>query len=405
MTRCRGVLEDCYSSSRYRRGNHGHRSRPVAPGGSQLTWRKKINSAKKVTFANPLFQVLGEYSHQTDFSLNQVVIASTTPSNWEDWFDPMREELFIPPCYSGQLSKEERIRNLLVSAPGWAPIASPTHHSDSAEEGLQLGCTETLQVSYMPAFPSSPLPHTAVLENGEQELEHTTTAPGQNSDNSNTQPSSVSAHHLVETAQQTDAYEPTEQEPSIEHFPVEQSLLNLDTEGLNDKEQNQPINGQQTITQLSANEPVHQPELAEQDTIDDLASFIDFISCTPPAPILNSPPATNPIPRPETFAEPQTTQRKSTRLANKAKLHPGKDSVQLAQKVLINKLGELSPGVKEQASSNTDFNKLAQHLPQPLTSAKMEAIKTLVEKGNQPKNKKKSRVLLAPETTPGAHKV
>src|SRR6185312_11228882 len=100
----------------------------------------------------------------------------------------------------------------------------------------------------------------------------------------------------------------------------------------------------------------------------DLASFIDIISCTPPAPILNSPPATNPIPQPETFAEPQTTQQKSTRLANKAKLHPGKDSVQLAQKVLINKLGELSPGVKEQASSNTDFNKLAQHLPQPLTS-------------------------------------
>jgi len=70
--------------------------------------------------------------------------------------------------------------------------------------------------------------------------------------------------------------------------------------------------------------------------------------------------------------------------------------------VLINKLGELSPGVKEQASSNSDFNKLAQHLPQPLTDAKMEAIKTLVEIGNQPRNKRKSRVLPMPGTAAAA---
>jgi hypothetical protein len=38
--------------------------------------------------------------------------------NETDWFDPMIDELFIPPCYSGHPSKEECIKNMLVSAPG-----------------------------------------------------------------------------------------------------------------------------------------------------------------------------------------------------------------------------------------------------------------------------------------------
>lgn len=83
MTRCRGVVEDCYSSSRFQGGNHGHCSRAMAPGGSQLTWRKKANFGKRVTFANPLYQIMGHPS------------------------------------------KEERIKNMLVSALGWAPVASP----------------------------------------------------------------------------------------------------------------------------------------------------------------------------------------------------------------------------------------------------------------------------------------
>jgi hypothetical protein len=70
-------------------------------------------------------------------------------------------------------------------------------------------------------------------------------------------------------------------------------------------------------------------------------------------------------------------------------LHLGKDSIQLAQRVLANKLGELSP---RQIDPNAEFVRLAQHLPQPLTATKMVAIHTLVEQGNQPKSNKKSRV-------------
>ena len=239
---------------------------------------------------------------------------------------------------------------MLVSAPGWAPVASPTHLGGTAEEGLQHDRIETVQVSYMHAFPSNTIPHTTILDNGERELEHTTTTPGENSDNCNLQPSPVSPQQPTESPQQIDACtSPTEQEPSSEHFSFEQSPYNLDTEGLHVNIQNQHASGQQTVTQLGANEPAQEPGVAVQDTIDDLASFIDFISCTPPTPILNTPPPANPLPQPETHTETNTAQQKSTRLANKAKLHPGKDSVQLAQRVLINKLGELSPGMKEQA--------------------------------------------------------
>ncbi|CAO2040981.1 unnamed protein product [Urochloa humidicola] len=141
---------------------------------------------------------------------------------------------------------------------------------------------------------------------------------------------------------------------------------------------------------LGVEESVANPIEAERNQ-DDINEFINFISRTPPAPILHTPPRVNPIPQSENFAEPTTTQRKSTRLADKAKLHPGKDSIQLAQQVLISKLGELSPEPKEQADTNTDFNKLAQHLPQPLTAGTMNAIQTLVEHGNQPRNKKRSK--------------
>jgi len=164
----------------------------MAPGGSQLTWRKKANFGKRVTFANSLYQIMGEYSHQNDLSLNQVVTVSTIPPNETDWFNPMIDELFIPPCYSGHPSKEERIKNMLVSALGWAPVASPTHLGGTVEEGLQHDRIETAQVSYMHAFPSNPIPHTTISENGEWELEHTTTTPRENSDNCNLQPSPVS---------------------------------------------------------------------------------------------------------------------------------------------------------------------------------------------------------------------
>lgn len=131
------------------------------------------------------------------------------------------------------------------------------------------------------------------------------------------------------------------------------------------------------------------------NSIDDINAFIDFISCKPTTPLLNSPPRINPI-QPSTGSNPPTvtTQRKSSRLADRARNNPGRDTIQMAQQVLINKLGELSPKPKD--NSKPGFDQLAQHLPKPLNDMKMEAIRTLIEKGNQSKSKNKKKNKVAP---------
>lgn len=95
MTRCRGGVDDCYSTNRRRGGNRGYsgRTRALTPpngegghtrkGGQKTTWRKK-HTGKKVTFVDPLVQ------------------------------------------FMGHPSKESRIRDMLATAQGWLPVLSPT---------------------------------------------------------------------------------------------------------------------------------------------------------------------------------------------------------------------------------------------------------------------------------------
>ncbi|CAO2191243.1 unnamed protein product, partial [Urochloa humidicola] len=95
FTRCRGAVDDCYSSSRYHGGSYGHgghRSRAAAPAGTK-TWRPKASS-KRVSFANPLVQVLG----------------------------------FTP--------KEHRIKEMLDNAPGWGLAHSPVDTAPATVQHL-----------------------------------------------------------------------------------------------------------------------------------------------------------------------------------------------------------------------------------------------------------------------------
>jgi len=83
-----------------------------------------------------------------------------------------------------------------------------------------------------------------------------------------------------------------------------------------------------------------------------------------------------------------STQRKSTRLAKKAELNVGKDTIQVAQDLLIRKLGDLSR--EEINQDKTDFDFYAQHFERPIDESKMEAIQVLIEQGN--KKLKKSSI-------------
>jgi hypothetical protein len=91
---------------------------------------------------------------------------------------------------------------------------------------------------------------------------------------------------------------------------------------------------------------------------------------------------------------PQTsTQRKSTRLAKKAELNIGKDTIQVAQDLLIKKLGDLVGEKTNQDEANFDF--YAQHFERPIDKTKMEAIQMLIEQGNRKTKKSTNRKRMA----------
>ena len=100
----------------------------------------------------------------------------------------------------------------------------------------------------------------------------------------------------------------------------------------------------------------------------------------------SEPPQTPPLPpRPYIF----TPQRKSIRLAKKSKTTQGKGAIQVAEELLLKKIGDLSPPTTQEELDQFDF--YAQHLERPLTKANMDAIKVLIEVGQQ-KNKKRGKL-------------
>jgi hypothetical protein len=116
------------------------------------------------------------------------------------------------------------------------------------------------------------------------------------------------------------------------------------------------------------------------------------VSGSASTPILHTPPNVNQQTDPpiQPARTPNTQQRKSLRLADKAKANAGLGSIQLAQQLLVKKLGDLVSGSSQK--SDDTFESLVQCLPRPFDKATMEALQVLVEEGNKAKNKKKSRV-------------
>jgi hypothetical protein len=68
-------------------------------------------------------------------------------------------------------------------------------------------------------------------------------------------------------------------------------------------------------------------------------------------------------------------------LQKKAELNVGKDTTQVAQDLLIRKLGDLSG--EEINHAETDFDFYAQHFERPIDKSKMEAVQVLIEQGNK----------------------
>jgi hypothetical protein len=86
---------------------------------------------------------------------------------------------------------------------------------------------------------------------------------------------------------------------------------------------------------------------------------------------------------------PSTSKRQSSRLAQKAATNSGKDAIQIAQELLVKKLGDLSG--EEQQHNTDDFEFYAQHFERPLDKSKMEAIQVLIEQGTKTHMKENNR--------------
>lgn len=97
-----------------------------------------------------------------------------------------------------------------------------------------------------------------------------------------------------------------------------------------------------------------------------------------------------------TSPHPSSCKRQSTRLAQKAAAHAGKDAIQIAQDLLAKKLGELTDDDNNQNDTKFDF--YAQHLDRPIDKPKMEAITVLIEQGanKQKKGITQRRATMAP---------
>ena len=145
---------------------------------------------------------------------------------------------------------------------------------------------------------------------------------------------------------------------------------------------------------MGSTSPQDPAAIAKEITIDGFFASISKLVPTPlipqlPVPIPEEEPndhementsvtsQTPPAPRPSFF----TPQRKSIRLAEKSKTTQGKGPIQVAEELLVKKLGDLSPlATKEEADQ---FEFFAQHLEHPLTKAKMDALTVLIEVGQQ----------------------
>jgi hypothetical protein len=95
-------------------------------------WRKKNMKGKRVSFANPLVQLLGESAVDVDVYLYNSHPALNMQA--PEWIDPMLEEFLISPSYVGHQSKESRIRDMFEATTGWKPISSPIGIGAAEEE-------------------------------------------------------------------------------------------------------------------------------------------------------------------------------------------------------------------------------------------------------------------------------
>jgi hypothetical protein len=135
------------------------------------------------------------------------------------------------------------------------------------------------------------------------------------------------------------------------------------------------------VQPLESTEREAQLRSAEIQGSDPMDKFLENITHHLEQPLLPTPSIVFEPEQIDMVADTDYTQRKSSRLADKAKTRVGKDSMKLAQELLSKKLGELTTG--QPSSSEANFDNFSQHFVKPINMVQMEALQVLVEHGTK----------------------
>lgn len=119
--------------------------------------------------------------------------------------------------------------------------------------------------------------------------------------------------------------------------------------------------------------------------VDPVDVFLDNITCPVEQPLLPLPTSVLESQQAELDIESEPAQRKSSRLAEKAKARVGKTTMKVAQDLLSKKLGELQSD--DFSVNETNLESFSQHLDRPITEAEIEALQILVDHGTKMEKK------------------
>lgn len=366
-----------------------------------LTPTNKSKIAKHVTFAEPIATVLGDKVVVATGNTSSACVAPClSPSSRSSLFDPMFEEAAL---YITEGSEKVKVA-LYHSNTMVTKEAEPTECTVmETSSGEPIGCTtmETSSGNNASATVAvSPVTNAPTLECASPatlNIPHTTSieyaAP--------TTPNSSQPDVVVHTQESTELegvspipvfssnWTPenhveivTEDHLTVNNEHDDTARVQPTLEGTEpmvpDSGHAQPLDAEQDKTTASQTQLEHH---TPPDLVDPIDLFLQSVITQPEQPVL-------PLPVPSEEQEVElvfnSSQRKSTRLANKAKSRLGKGYVELAQDLLVKKLGDLSSHNTQSSQgqeANVELEHFSQHLNKPLNQIEMDALQDLVDHG------------------------
>jgi hypothetical protein len=347
-------------------------------------------NTKHVSFAEPLVSFFGETNEVASEPPPFLILPVSCSINPANIFDPMLHEFLIHAEQGGpvkkatvtvdqELLKARKSGNNMVQDKGADAGADPLRDLlVSSFCSRSVAVQEDINVAPSPA-PISPMNTTTFL--------HMSQSHGLASSSSATIEVGSDPHNVIEEGHEFlgDLDNPisTNIGPNIVSLPTLDNMTSP-----------RPEYAEATNIHLQNQTPIvegHvQPEiengngngLLDNSPVD---RFLASISTEVAQSLLPDPaPLNTPQPQPKFKSQRAVStvaKRKSVRLSAKAQSRIGKHTLEIAQDLLVKKLGDLSP--VPQAVNIPNIDSFSQHFDQPLTQNTMEALQVLVEHGAQ----------------------